>query len=462
MHAAFAATAVCLTATYAYVALRHSLLSPVWLYLLLYAAAFGVYVYVGIRLLPHFQKRPDIYLPLIIVAGCIFRLMLLHSPPSISTDIYRYVWDGRLTTHGINPYQWSPFDPRLRAFRDAAIWYPLEYKYYNTVYMAASQAVFALTYLLVGSSLAGYKLVYILFDFGVIGLIATILKERKFPVTNVYWYAWCPLPIMEVALAGHQDVVGVFFMLLAVLIVVRKRPLRSGLCMVVAAFTKGFAFLLLPLFVRRYGKPFAKWAVVAFFVIGLPMWLKLPQFLHGMAQYLSTVHVNSGLFYLVNKALRSVIPAYSYQITSRLSNIVLLYMLWWSVKAEIRSDQELLRRATILIAVCLLTVPTLFPWYVLWLLPLALIFRPKPAASFIALSGSVVLMYLYYYDYMILWWFRALEYVPFFALLWGEVRAGYWLASPEPVDAGEAGGAGGAADSDVGAGDGSALPLAAK
>ena len=36
------------------------------------------------------------------------RLMTLTAPPILSSDIYRYVWDGRVQLAGINPYRYVP------------------------------------------------------------------------------------------------------------------------------------------------------------------------------------------------------------------------------------------------------------------------------------------------------------------------------------------------------------------
>ena len=49
------------------------------------------------------------------------RLALLFVEPYLSTDIYRYVWDGRVQAAGINPYRYMPIAPELAHLRDAAI-----------------------------------------------------------------------------------------------------------------------------------------------------------------------------------------------------------------------------------------------------------------------------------------------------------------------------------------------------
>ena len=50
--------------------------------------------------------------------GIVMRAMLLFAPPH-SSDVYRYVWDGRVQAHGINPYRYIPADPALARLRDA-------------------------------------------------------------------------------------------------------------------------------------------------------------------------------------------------------------------------------------------------------------------------------------------------------------------------------------------------------
>ena len=41
--------------------------------------------------------------------------------PLLSSDIYRYVWDGRVQAAGINPYRYFPADEALAFLRDGAI-----------------------------------------------------------------------------------------------------------------------------------------------------------------------------------------------------------------------------------------------------------------------------------------------------------------------------------------------------
>ena len=75
------------------------------------------------------------------------RLALLFVEPYLSTDIYRYIWDGRVQAAGINPYRYVPNAPELAQLRDAAI-FPLinRASYAPTIYPPAAQAIFLAAY----------------------------------------------------------------------------------------------------------------------------------------------------------------------------------------------------------------------------------------------------------------------------------------------------------------------------
>ena len=48
-----------------------------------------------------------------LVAAVVLRIIFLPGMPSLSDDVYRYQWDGRVQQAGINPYRYAPDDPRL-------------------------------------------------------------------------------------------------------------------------------------------------------------------------------------------------------------------------------------------------------------------------------------------------------------------------------------------------------------
>jgi len=50
---------------------------------------------------------------IIVVFAIVFRVMLIPSIPIHENDIYRYLWDGKVSSAGINPYRYAPRDVQI-------------------------------------------------------------------------------------------------------------------------------------------------------------------------------------------------------------------------------------------------------------------------------------------------------------------------------------------------------------
>jgi alpha-1,6-mannosyltransferase len=422
-------TMISLLGVFGYTSLRTNLLSPVWIYFFLYLSAYAIYVYAASRVVPVASTAYSWITPFLICTGAFFRLILVHAPPSLSTDIYRYVWDGRLTVHGINPFRWSPNDPRLWSMRDHQIWLPMEYKPYQTVYMSISQAIFALGNLIFGSNLTGFKFIYTAFDIGNMLLLARLLQKLGQPSWKVVWYAWCPLPIIEIALSGHQDVTGVFFFLATFVLFSSERIRLSAITLAASVLTKGFPLLLIPLFARRAGWRYGVLAIVSLIVLGVPQLLEAHAFLHGMQQYLMNVEVNGSVHALIDYSLQSFTTKHTLR-ANQITDLIMVAFVAVMIIKPVPCLQELMRRSLIIVCSCLLVVPTLFPWYLVWLIPIATCVGKRPSAAVIVLVGTVVMNYTFYFSHETYWWSAWVEYVPFYAVLLWEWITGYW----RPVD----------------------------
>ncbi len=79
---------------------------------------------------------------LIIGAGLVFRGTAFFAPPTLSDDIYRYLWDGRVQMAGINPYNYPPNDANL-AHLKTEDWEGINHKHIRTIYPPLAQTIFA-------------------------------------------------------------------------------------------------------------------------------------------------------------------------------------------------------------------------------------------------------------------------------------------------------------------------------
>src|SRR5215471_774112 len=91
-------------------------------------------------------RSPRSTVLIVIVFAALFRLSIIFAPPYLSDDIYRYVWDGRVQSAGINPYRYVPADPALIQLRDDEIYRRMNRPdYAHTIYPPLTEAIFFLT-----------------------------------------------------------------------------------------------------------------------------------------------------------------------------------------------------------------------------------------------------------------------------------------------------------------------------
>ena len=59
---------------------------------------------------------------LILAGGIAVQVVALSGPPHNSSDLYRYIWDGRVQAAGIDPYLYAPADQGVVALRNDFLW----------------------------------------------------------------------------------------------------------------------------------------------------------------------------------------------------------------------------------------------------------------------------------------------------------------------------------------------------
>ena len=92
-------------------------------FIALFGLQMGIYGYAAWRLLQgSFGKFEHRALIAILLIAATLRGIALFAPQALSTDAFRYVWDGRVQAAGINPYRYIPADPALVGLRDDAIY----------------------------------------------------------------------------------------------------------------------------------------------------------------------------------------------------------------------------------------------------------------------------------------------------------------------------------------------------
>jgi alpha-1,6-mannosyltransferase len=189
----------------------------------------------------------------IIIGVAVFlRVVLLFTEPLLSSDIYRYVWDGKVQAAGINPYRYVPADETLATLRDSTIFPNINrVDYAVTIYPPVAQIFFFLVTRL-GESVTVMKLALLACEAVTAVTIVLLLRKLGRPLTRLVAYVWHPLPIWEIANSGHIDALMVALMMLGIWLAVIGRPLRGGVMIALAALAKPFAVVTLPAIWRAW------------------------------------------------------------------------------------------------------------------------------------------------------------------------------------------------------------------
>lgn len=370
-------------------------------------------------------RRPHGSTRLILAAALVFRLTLWWSPPTLSDDIFRYVWDGRVQLAGINPYLYPPAAPEVAYLRDA-LHQSINHAEIATIYPPLAQLFFRAICALSATPQA-LKLALILCDWGLCLLLARSLIRRGRDPRRVLLYAWNPLPVIEIAGSGHIDALGVLFLLLA-LDQLQARRLPQAACALAGSFlAKLIPLILLPAFWRRTtdrtildwidprGRAALLWFPALTLVAFLPFADAGAHLTTGLQAYLRHWHFNAAAYSLFHLALAPWDG--NAHLHARWFCAALLIST--ALYAQIR-ERDPYRAAFITLGAYVLLSPTMNPWYMLWVLPF-LPFFPNPA--WMLFSGLIFLAYEVLIGYASegIWcekaWIMWAQYAPFYLLL---------------------------------------------
>jgi hypothetical protein len=205
----------------------------------------------------------------ILIVAAILRVMLVPIDP-VSTDINRYIWDGRVQAAGINPYRYIPADPALKSLRDTDIYPEINRKdYARTIYPPLDQMIF---YLVTrwDEDITVMKAAMVAFDALAIFALMRLLRLRNLPPTRILLYAWHPIPVWQFAGDGHVDAIAVASLCLALLAAQARRPALSGLALAGAFLSKFYPVLIASTLYRRWDWKLPLAALVATLVAYLP------------------------------------------------------------------------------------------------------------------------------------------------------------------------------------------------
>jgi alpha-1,6-mannosyltransferase len=391
-------------------------------------------------------------LPLILGLAILFRVTLLFiTPPTLSSDVYRYIWDGRMMNVGVSPYAHPVDSPLLDRF-DSPQRALVNHSWMASPYLPVAQAFFAAVYRLAPDSPLSFQVAAALLDLLTGLLVIDLLHRLGLPRTWALIYLWNPLVVVEFAHGAHVDALMICLVMAAFwLLIAARSALLSAVALAAATLTKGLPALLLPVLVRRWGwrriLAYAGLVIAAClpFALGAGWGLLGPLDGEGLfgALRIYTAYWNfySGLYHWLDAGLStcwrsgtapSEAAGWVPTLIARLTVLValcLVVMVVWRRGRRCANNLALLRLAAVPLAAYLLLATTVHPWYVTLVIPL-LPFLP-PRRGEVASRRRLVVPWLYFSAVVSLTYLtyldpvnpresdlvRLVEYVPLYVLL---------------------------------------------
>lgn len=375
----------------------------------------------------------------------LLRLALLATVPSLSDDVFRYVWDGKVAAAGIDPYRYPPAAMELMPLRDS-LWNGINAKTTVTPYPPLAEGLFSLVYRLAPNSLTAMQAMAVFFDLGVIVLLLLILTKLRMDAFRVLIYAWNPLVIVQFAHSGHFDAVMIVPLLGAIYLLAFGKRTGSGILLGISTLVKVVPAVFAPIFLPLWGVAGALAAAttVMFGFIAVASGGATA----GLFSEATSARFNDSASYLLTHLFRIVTadPGAAARLTSdsilALVSLVLAAVFW----KRRAGWEDLIRGVYYLTGLFLVLNAVVEPWYLTWMVPLLGFTLPSvsvkgdrnwPSVSWgwLLFSGSSILTDLSYAPGIgqSAWiWIRVVEYGPLYGLMavWTWRRARTLLPPP--------------------------------
>jgi hypothetical protein len=317
-------------------------------------------------------------LGVVLVVAALLRLLFLPAAPTLSEDVYRYLWDGRLVTRGVNPYAHAPSDPALEPHRDPLL-ERLNHAHVPTIYPPAAQLLFA-SVAAVRVDPAAFKAALLVAEAALVAALLLLLRGRGLAPERILLYAWNPLVVVEGYGSAHLDVALAAFLLVSLALLERGRRAPAGIAWALAVFIKYTPLLLFPWLARRRAWGVLLLGALTMAVLALPFAGAGSALVTGLAAYARHWEFNGSL-YPVLAALTGSGERARWILAGALAAATL------AVSWRARSASG---AAAALLACALVLSPTVFPWY---LVPIVALLPLYPSPALLAFSGLVALSY---------------------------------------------------------------------
>lgn len=349
------------------------------------------------------------YINQCVLFSILFRFSLVCMLPNLSDDYFRFVWDGRLLAHGINPFSVMPsvFIESRQVVLDGLdhqLFYSMNSQNYYTVYPPVLQFIFFVSVKLFYTNILGsvivMRIVIITAEIGSVFLMSLILKKLNQPSKNILFYTLNPLIIIELTGNLHFEAVMIFFLLLAVFLLLKEQLTLSAIVFSFSICSKLLPLILLPLLLKRIGFKQSMWF---YFICGIMTLLIFTPFIDkkfienitsSIGLYFHSFEFNASIFYIIRWVGNETL---GYNVIEKAGTILLIIAMAGIFSVAIFQKEKDVASIFVAMFFCFAIyfscATIVHPWYISTLVALSVFTKWRFP---LLLSGLIVLTYFTY------------------------------------------------------------------
>ncbi|MEG8946322.1 hypothetical protein [Rosettibacter firmus] len=324
------------------------------------------------------------------LSGIILRISFITTTPIGSDDIYRYMWDGKVQSMGINPYQYAPIDSNLASLHSDILPAKVNFPNLKTIYFPFSQWIFFIGYNLSGEHVWGYKLLLLIFDLFTILTLYNVLKLSEKSTKLILLYILCPLPTFQFAIDSHLDGYGLLLIVLSILFYYKKKLSLSLIFLGLSFSIKPVGILLMPILFFREKLVIDKLKIIfipfiTFFVQFIPYIFSSNPF-ESLFIYAKHWSFNGSIFSLLNSFIEH----------NQKTRIVCAILFLLTLIPVYFKKFDSIKKFYYSILLLFIFSPVVHPWYISWLtvlIPLIPVWSGIMYSSLSSLTAFTILSY---------------------------------------------------------------------
>jgi len=357
-----------------------------------FPANFSFYTLAFISYLGLIALRQTISVKTLLIATVVLHGVFLFSIPTLSPDVYRFLWDGELITLGIHPYAFTPQE--LVANGQLQMTPHLEVLYAHitdlskanySLYPAVNQLYFVVPAFLTDHLLAGIVIMRLLMlatlFVGFYFLRKTLILLR-IPENRMFVFALNPLVVVEATGNLHFEAVMFSFLAMAFYFLLQQKWLLGSVLFACAVNIKLTPLLLLPFFLNYLGwiKSIKFYLATLLFTSSLLVIFLWPSvfsnFMQSIELYFNNFEFNSSLYRLSTYIFQPILTyETAFIIGPLLSKIALTIIIFLALYSIRKGKESLFVFLLMGYVVYLLFATTIHPWYLIVPLGLSLFTR---------------------------------------------------------------------------------------